>query len=425
MRNKMFLIASVALLLSAFMSSFVQGANLKEVEDLYQMNQFPKAIVLLRKQIDQDKNNIAAHRYLIKCYNKLKKTNDILTEYNTLSVKEPSNAIYKFAIGYIYDLEGNPIGARRGYEEALSLNPKLPFVYYNLGWIYDDQGEINTAIEYYEKEIKYNPSNLDAYYNLAKDYLKKKNYSKVISTTQKMLEVSPGDIRAYDTLGWAYYDQGSIDDALQAWQKTVNLSPQDIEAGKYNIDGIILDSKGLHNSAMRELLKGIKQNSGNARLHNNLGLAYMHKISSQTFGKKNDKWLNEAIKEFKQSLQINPKYTNAYLSLGDAYFKLGRNLDGLKQYETYVKLRPNDVTGLNILGTAYKEVGRYEDAKNIFNKAIDISPKDSTAYANLGTVYYYQGLQDAAVAQWQKSLELNPYQPLLKERLETAFKKTQ
>ncbi len=423
MLNKKSLVLAISLCLVVFMSSFAQSAVLKQVEDLYKKNRFSQAVTLLRKEIKSDNNNVAAHRYLVRCYNKLKKLDRVVSEYNTLAVKEPNNALYRFMIGYVYDLKGQTMGALRTYEDALSMNPKLPFVNYNLGWIYDDQGEINTAIAYYEKEIKINPSNLDAYHNLAKDYRKKKKYNKVISTAQKMLAVNPEDIRGHDNLGWAYYDQHQLEKALTEWKKTVNLSSRETEAGQHNINGYILDAKGMYNSAMKEFLKGVRENPNNARLHNNLGRAFVHKVTAKTFGKKKTKWLREAMEEFRKAIEINPKYAEAFLSLGNVYFKMGMNNDGIKQYETYVMLKPNDVEGLNILGNAFKEIGRYEGAQKVFNKAIDKFPNDYNAYANLGTVYYYQGLQEAAMAQWRKSLKLNPYQPLLKERLETAFKK--
>lgn len=423
MLNKKRLVLTISLCLVVFISSFAQSAGLKQVEDLYKKKRFSQAITILHKQIKSNKNDVAAHRYLVRCYNKLRKLGEITAKYNTFVVKEPDNAVYRFIVGYIYDLKGQTIGALRAYEEALSLDPKLPFVNYNLGWIYDDQGEIKTAIEHYEKEIKINPSNLDAYHNLAKDYRRKKRYDKVISTAKKMLTVDSEDIRGHDSLGWAYYDQGQVEEALKEWKKTVKLSSHDREAGKHNVAGYILDAKGMYNSAMREFLKGIRKNPNNARLHNNLGQAYVHKVTAKTFGNKNNKWPRKAMKEFKKAIEINPKYAEAYLSLGNVYFKMGMNNDGIKQYETFVKLKPNDISGLNILGNAFKEMGNYEEAKEAFNKVIDKFPKDYNAYANLGAVYYKQGLQDAALAQWKKSLQLNPYQPLLRDRLETAFKK--
>ncbi len=250
------LISTLIVCLLAFMTSNAFCASLKDAVELYQKNQYEQAVIMLRRMIKDDNNNIDAHRYLVKCYNKMKKLDDVASEYNTLKVKEQNNPIYRFMIAYIYDLKGNTIGAMQGYEEVKKMNPKLAYLNYNLGWIYDDQGEINQAIKHYEAEIKYNPGNVDAHYNLIKDYLKKKNYQKVLQISQKMLAVAPNDIRAYDSRGWVFYEQGDVEQAIEQWKKTIKLSPKDIEAGENNVRGLVLHAKGLYNSAMREYKKG-------------------------------------------------------------------------------------------------------------------------------------------------------------------------
>ncbi len=400
-----------------------QASNLSNAQKLYKAGKYEQALKSARAAVEDDASNVKAHRALIRCYNKLDRLTGALTNYTKLALQQTDNAVYQFSTAYVYDLKGNTQRAIAGYKKAISLNPRLLLANYNLAWIYDDQGELSKAVELYQKEIKNNPSYKDAYYNLGRVYIRMKRYDKAVAVATSLLKVSPNNLSGYNLLGEAYNGQGDEDKALEAWRKTVAIDPKDVQAGKYNVRGLVFVAKGFHNSGMREFRKGIAKQSANSRLHRNLALAYMRKVQAKTFGNKSDKWYKEALKEFQKAIKINPKYGEAYVGLGDAYFALGMNDSGIAQYIKFVELNPRKVEGLNRLGNAYKLLGRYKDAVEQFNKVLAIEPRNAEAYRNLGYTYYYQGQQDAALAQWEISLKLKPNQPLLRDTIRTAFSK--
>jgi tetratricopeptide (TPR) repeat protein len=297
---------------------------------------------------------------------------------------------------------------------------------YNLGFIYNEKKDPYKAINFFKKELEINPGYTDTYLQLGRSYYKLKQYPKAVEILEKMLAKDPRNKKANDVLGHAYYDMGERQKALNRWRMTVKLDPQDIESGEHNVVGLLYDAKGFYHNAIKEFQKGIKKNSRNVRLYNNLGLALIHKISSTTFGKREKKarevkYIKAAIDAFNKALEINPKYAATYLNLGEAYEASGQAERSLEMFEKYVNIRPSDFNGLNRLGIAYKLRGRYDDAVKVFEKAIKRNPKGAAAYRSLGEVYYYQGKQEAALRQWNTSLKLNPRQPVLKERIETGF----
>jgi len=73
--------------------------------------------------------------------------------------------------------------------------------------------------------------------------------------------------------------------------------------------------------------------------------------------------------------------------LGVLHFQEGHLQDAEKNLKESVRLNPNNAPALNALGLVYLTMGRYEDAKFYLNEAIKVMPSYSDAYNNLGVIY--------------------------------------
>lgn len=167
-----------------------------------------------------------------------------------------------------------------------------------------------------------------------------------------------------------------------------------------------------------------------------------------------------AATKFKEAINIDPIYTEAYCGLGRACLAQG-NLDtaedaakkvlrltennhsdtqgelvkaekfanDLKQiyYERGTiaiedrdwnnaiddlqkasDIDPNDKDVWTNLGRAYYWLDDYANAVSCYQKAANLDPKDKTIYNNLGNAYYWIGEYEKAVGSFQKASELNP-----------------
>ncbi len=73
--------------------------------------------------------------------------------------------------------------------------------------------------------------------------------------------------------------------------------------------------------------------------------------------------------------------------LGVLHFQEGHLEDAEKNLKESVHLNPKNSAALNALGLVYLTMGKYEDAKFYLNEAIKITPSYSDAFNNLGVVY--------------------------------------
>jgi cytochrome c-type biogenesis protein CcmH/NrfG len=121
---------------------------------------------------------------------------------------------------------------------------------------------------------------------------------------------------------------------------------------------------------------------------------------------------NDAIEAFRQALQINPDYTNAWYNpwynLGVVYGKLKRYDDAIDAYNQGLRINPEYAGAWNNLGVIYGELKRYDDAIDAYRKAVRIDPKYAFAWYNFGFIYTSLKRYNDAIEAFRQALRINP-----------------
>jgi len=124
---------------------------------------------------------------------------------------------------------------------------------------------------------------------------------------------------------------------------------------------------------------------GSFGLSTNLGTAYSKSGMHE-----------DAIKAYKQAVDLNPNYTKAHYNLGTAYIKSGMFEDAIVAFQKTISLDPEFAKAHYNLGTAYSKTGMYENAIEAYKKGIDLNP-DFAAHDNLRIAYIKSGMNKYAV----------------------------
>lgn len=135
------------------------------------------------------------------------------------------------------------------------------------------------------------------------------------------------------------------------------------------------------------------------RPHHELGLALMD--AGQT---------EEAAREFKKVLEINPQHSVAYLNLGNTYLRQGKLAEAAENYQRALSMdyRPIAADIHNNLGAIYSRQGRLPEAIQEFQKSIAARPLNEVAYFNLGDIYERMGDMDRAISCMEKAVKITP-----------------
>ncbi len=142
-------------------------------------------------------------------------------------------------------------------------------------------------------------------------------------------------------------------------------------------------------------------------------------------------YLNDAEKTLKRALEIYPQYSNAWLLLGNVYYK--RDTDFTKAMECYSKAKefnPNSFDAHYNLAIAYRDMNKYKDALLYLDLALQLKPeKAESVRQNRGEVYYrwgkFAGQQQnnlpLAIEKINEAIKINPGTVYYYEDLGVAY----
>ena len=120
------------------------------------------------------------------------------------------------------------------------------------------------------------------------------------------------------------------------------------------------------------------------------------------------KYLEEAIRCFSESIKLDSNSSQAYYNLGLALYKIKRNEEAEASYRKAIELNPFYEEAYSNLGVLLSDLKRNDEAEAAYRKAIELNPDDDKACSNLGILLSDLKRNDEAEAAYRKAIELNP-----------------
>ena len=118
--------------------------------------------------------------------------------------------------------------------------------------------------------------------------------------------------------------------------------------------------------------------------------------------------LDDAIKEFREALRLDPTIAVTYRNLGAALVSRGERKQGIQYLQRSVELDPdNGQTHYELANTLLDEQ-KFAEAVDEFRAALRRIPPSARAYNNLGIALASERKFDEAVEQFQRALDLDP-----------------
>jgi Flp pilus assembly protein TadD/uncharacterized membrane protein YhaH (DUF805 family) len=140
---------------------------------------------------------------------------------------------------------------------------------------------------------------------------------------------------------------------------------------------------------------------GNARAHNNLGIALEKRPGRE----------KDAIAQYEEALRINPDYALARNNLGNSLASIpGRLPEAIAQFQEAIRLDPGYAEAHDNLGNAWEKTpGRRDQAIAEYREALRLQPTYAEAHSNLGdALARIPGREAEALAEYREALRLMP-----------------
>jgi tetratricopeptide (TPR) repeat protein len=128
---------------------------------------------------------------------------------------------------------------------------------------------------------------------------------------------------------------------------------------------------------------------------------------------------DEAIRELRVALELDPALASAYASLAQALIETGRDDEAMAALSESVRLDPTEPDVHGALAFLLVKRGRLDEAKAEYRAALRLQPHRGIWHAGLGILLDRQGHREAAAAELSESVRLDPgtshFQDLLRQ----------
>lgn len=260
------------------------------------------------------------------------------------------------------------------YKQAIRLFGKTIDPYLALGRIYEDIGKFDDALACYIKAIEIDSKSKEALFALGGLYQKMNKPTLAIEQFNRLLKLYPEDENVYVYL-------------IKAYSNAIERNPHE-KLYQEQRENVLSD--------FEEISKRKKYTDVD---YCNLGFLY-----EQVGG------YEEAVRFYRKSLELNPRYEKALLSLGNRYQQMGDYKGALLMYQQLLHFHPKNAQGYLNMGIIYNALSDVDRSRMFYQKAIDLDPTNAKPYYYLGYLCELAGELKDALNYYEKSIEQDPQQ---------------
>jgi tetratricopeptide (TPR) repeat protein/peroxiredoxin len=210
---------------------------------------------------------------------------------------------------------------------------------------------------------------------------------------------APSIQRNYLSFGSVFFQREYFDQAEASFRQAAKDDPSSAEA-LYGLGSVFL--KQQKRAEAREMFQRATKLQGAypdtlPNAWNNLGL-----IATQ------EAHFEEAVRCFREALQINPDHLIALDNLGNAYRQQKRWAEARQTFEHALAVSPEDPEANYSLGMVYAQQDDTQQAYDYLQKALQARPDYPEALNNLGVLYLRTGRRDQAVETFEHCIQVAP-----------------
>lgn len=346
------------------------SSTLTQISSLYEdSKQYEKAIEYYLHCLTLNPYHDFATAHIGSCYDELNQIDDAIKFYKKAIDLNPHNI---YAVTQCADIlvkkKEDVESALKVLNDGIQNNPTQPENTTNISWLFRLKGEIfrnkdETAesVDCYEEAVK-NGGRFDAFcfLRIGHGYYKLDNHEKSISAFESCFRLSD----QYKD-GFTYYWMADSLKRTKRYEEAIKYSQLAIDINDERINRFAYSILGYSKLKVEDY-----QGSVSAYLNSSKDKWDLNDLGKSYYALKQYK---NALNEFNNVIEIDPKYKWAYHWKGDSHFQLGEFDEALKSYEKLIELSSNYVgfdtrhIGRN-MALLYHYFEKYEKAIYYYNE---------------------------------------------------------
>ncbi len=219
------------------------------------------------------------------------------------------------------------------------------------------------------------------------------DYRGAVRSYQRGLDVEPENVELLNALGFSLFQQGKSQEAVAALEKALAVDPKHAKAhNNMALASIDIGEFEVAEAHYRESL-AIEPHPA---IYNDLGFVLERQGMTE-----------EAIEQYRKSLELDPKSASAHYNLAASLARSGDFPEAERHFRAALESKPNSqvYTGL---GFVLWQQGRVDEAISSLQVAIDTDPQNAAAYDHLGTILIQQGRLEEAASSYRRLVRTRP-----------------
>jgi tetratricopeptide (TPR) repeat protein len=372
-------------------------------------------------------------------YSEQGKFQEALLEINNALKMAPDDVDYLEHKARIYYTMDNLEKSAEIYEYILKIDSNFIFGLYSLARIYEEQKQPSKAIIIYEKLTDAVGFDFEILRRMYDIYLGYKDYEKCLEVVGYALKLDPYNSTYLQQLGALYVRLNRDAEAQKVFEDFYALNP---------------DNKNIQSELVKLYFKGNETDKGFQSFAKLLGkdtLSYGEKVqvgelyfnsiaqdkaaievAKNIFEYLKENYGNEwvpyyylgeldisssnvpaGIIKLEKAMQFADTAKEAFLQIGFAFFRIGKNDEAYKILSRGISMFPEDFRMNYFYGLTLQRRGEEAEAVKYFEKALAISPEEVSVMSTLAMAY--NGLKRYAESDemYERALKLDPYSVLL------------
>jgi len=237
---------------------------------------------------------------------------------------------------------------------------------------FKESGKFKEALSILSKANKLSPNNPYVYLSYAVTFDMMEQFEYAIKYYSMALNLKENDPKILTQYGITLCRINRVDEAIDIFIRSIGINPE-YSLAVWHL-AIAYKVSGLYEEAVKLFEQCMKSEYDQYfdEIHYQLGLCYFD------MG-----WNLEAVKQFRNHIEIVPEDSWAYLSLGNCYFDLGWLDESIEKFKEVIGFDPEFIPSYNSLAFSYAEKGWYSEALVVLREAQKIAPDDQSVSDNM------------------------------------------
>jgi tetratricopeptide (TPR) repeat protein len=324
---------------------------------------------------------------------------DAYTDLRQAVALNPAKADYQANVGYVLWKLGRANEAIDAERAAQKLDDKNYTAHYQLGRFLlriGDPRQLPEAALQFRRALELDPRQYDVRFELIAVYRLLNDAPRAMSQLLLVQDARPSDARVPYVRGLLATDRGDLNAAVNDFREA--LQRDRTLVGAWQDLGLAYVKLSRWQEAVEAFAELAKQRADSGEV------AYLHALALY-----NSQKSDEAEKEVRRALRIDPGAADAYTLLGIILASHGgASSEAGEALTQAVALDGTNYDAVFNLGRVQYAEKDYEGATRSFRAAVRLKPKSAEAHFFLGTSLESAGDSAAALSEYQEIIKLDP-----------------